>query len=107
MANTTATAVLGLGYWILATRLYAPADFGEGQTLISSMRLFSSLAGLAFVGTMARFIPVAGLHTARFILYGHAAAIGLGLLGATAFLPRSAPRAVPAGSPPYNSGRPC
>ncbi|MFC4012524.1 lipopolysaccharide biosynthesis protein [Nonomuraea purpurea] len=86
MANTGITAVLGLGYWFLATHLYPPAEFGDGQTLISAMRLFSSLAGLAFVGTMARFIPVAGRRTGALILYGYAAASGLGLLGAAGFL---------------------
>ncbi|MFD2353304.1 hypothetical protein ACFSTC_34415 [Nonomuraea ferruginea] len=50
MVNTAVTALLGLGYWFLAVRLYDPAAFGQGQLMITAMRLFSSLVGLAFVG---------------------------------------------------------
>ncbi|MFC6676029.1 hypothetical protein ACFQE7_08535 [Nonomuraea ferruginea] len=49
MVNTAVTALLGLGYWFLAVRLYDPAAFGQGQLMITAMRLFSSLVGLAFV----------------------------------------------------------
>ena len=53
MINTAITAVLGLGYWVLATHLYSASAFGEGQTMISVLRLFASLTGLAFVGALA------------------------------------------------------
>ncbi|MEU4696436.1 lipopolysaccharide biosynthesis protein [Nonomuraea dietziae] len=86
MINTAITAVLGLGYWVLATRLYSPAAFGEGQTMISAMRLFSSLTGLAFVGAMARFIPVAGRRTSEFVLRGYGVAGATGVVAALAFL---------------------
>ncbi|MFD1934367.1 MULTISPECIES: lipopolysaccharide biosynthesis protein [Nonomuraea] len=86
MANTGITAVLGLGYWFLATKLYTPAAFGEGQTMISAMRLFSSLTGLALAGAMARFIPVAGRRTAEFVLRGYAVAGATGVVAALAFL---------------------
>jgi len=86
MANTAATAVLGLGYWFLAVRLYSPAAFGEGQLMITAMRLFSSLVGLAFVGVMARFIPVAGRGTARLILRGYGVAGVIAVLAALGFL---------------------
>jgi O-antigen/teichoic acid export membrane protein len=86
MINTGITAVLGLGYWFLAAHLYSPTAFGEGQTMISAMRLFSSLTGLAFVGVLARFIPVAGRRTAEFVLRGYATAGAVGLLAAVGFL---------------------
>lgn len=86
MINTAITAVLGLGYWFLATRLYSPAAFGEGQTMISAMRLFSSLTGLAFVGAMARFIPVAGRRTSEFVLRGYTVAGATGVVAALGFL---------------------
>ncbi|MFD0884094.1 hypothetical protein ACFQ08_05950, partial [Streptosporangium algeriense] len=68
MANTAITAVLGMGYWWLAAQLYAPADFGRGQALITAMRLFASLTALGFVGALARFIPVAGRRTPTLIV---------------------------------------
>jgi O-antigen/teichoic acid export membrane protein len=86
MINTGITAVLGLGYWFQAAHLYSPTAFGEGQTMISAMRLFSSLTGLAFVGVLARFIPVAGRRTAEFVLRGYATAGAVGLLAAVGFL---------------------
>lgn len=86
MINTGITAVLGLGYWFLATKLYSPAAFGEGQTMISAMRLFSSLTGLAFVGAMARFIPVAGRRTSEFVQRGYAVAGATGVVAALGFL---------------------
>ncbi|MEU8382467.1 hypothetical protein [Streptosporangium sp. NPDC048865] len=86
MINTGITAVLGLGYWFLATHLYSAAAFGEGQAQISAMRLFSSLTGLAFAGAMARFIPVAGRRTAEFVLRGYAVAGAAGLVAALGFL---------------------
>ncbi|MET8003327.1 lipopolysaccharide biosynthesis protein [Nonomuraea glycinis] len=86
MANTAATAVLGLGYWFLAVRLYSPAAFGEGQLMITAMRLFSSLVGLAFVGVMARFIPISGRGTAKLILRGYGVAGVTAVLAALVFL---------------------
>ncbi|GAA3412102.1 lipopolysaccharide biosynthesis protein [Streptosporangium vulgare] len=86
MINTGITAVLGLGYWFLATHLYTAAAFGEGQAQISAMRLFSSLTGLAFAGALARFIPVAGRRTAEFVLRGYAIAGAAGLVAALGFL---------------------
>ncbi|MFG1944419.1 lipopolysaccharide biosynthesis protein [Nonomuraea sp. NPDC048826] len=86
MANTAITAVLGLGYWFLAVRLYDPAAFGQGQLMITAMRLFSSLVGLAFVGVMARFIPVAGRGTGGLILRGYGVAGVTAVLAALAFL---------------------
>jgi O-antigen/teichoic acid export membrane protein len=86
MINTAITAVLGLGYWVLATHLYSPSAFGEGQTFITVMRLFASLSGLAFVGALARFIPVAGRRTAEFVLRGYMIAGATGLVAALGFL---------------------
>ncbi|MEV0586457.1 hypothetical protein [Nonomuraea sp. NPDC050310] len=86
MANTAITAVLGLGYWMLATRLYSPDAFGEGQAMISAMRLFASLTGLAFAGMLARFIPVAGRRTGELVGRAYAVAGAIGVLAALVFL---------------------
>ena len=53
MANTAITAVLGMGYWLLAAALYTPEEFGRGQAVITAMRLFASLTALGFVGALA------------------------------------------------------
>ncbi|MEV7008061.1 hypothetical protein [Streptosporangium sp. NPDC051022] len=86
MANTAITAVLGMGYWWLAARLYAPADFGRGQAVITAMRLFASLTALGFVGALARFIPVAGRRTPGLIVRAYAIAGATGVTAALGFL---------------------
>ncbi|WP_344973569.1 hypothetical protein [Streptosporangium fragile] len=86
MANTGITAVLGLGYWYLATHMYSPEAFGEGQAMITAMRLFASLTGLAFAGALARFIPVAGRRTGEFVLRGYVVAGAIAVVAALGFL---------------------
>ena len=41
MANTFATAVLGLVFWIVAARLFPTATVGRDSALVASMVLFS------------------------------------------------------------------
>jgi len=67
MANTGITAVLGMGYWLLATQYYSPADFGRNQAMITAMRLFASLTALGLTGALARYIPQAGRRTGGLI----------------------------------------
>lgn len=86
MANTAITAVLGMGYWWLAARLYEPADFGRGQAVITAMRLFASLTALGFVGALARFIPVAGRRTPELIVRAYMIAGATGMTAALGFL---------------------
>ncbi|MCG5212677.1 oligosaccharide flippase family protein [Streptosporangium soli] len=86
MANTAITAVLGMGYWLLAARLYAPEDFGRGQALITAMRLFASLTALGFVGALARFIPVSGRRTAEIVVRAYVIAGATGVTAALGFL---------------------
>ncbi|GIH97147.1 lipopolysaccharide biosynthesis protein [Planobispora siamensis] len=86
MANTAITAVLGMGYWWLAAKLYDPADFGHGQAVITAMRLFASLTALGFVGALARFIPLAGRRTPELILRAYVIAGATGVTAAVGFL---------------------
>ncbi|GAA5055713.1 O-antigen/teichoic acid export membrane protein [Thermocatellispora tengchongensis] len=86
MANTAITAVLGMGYWLLAARLYTPEDFGRGQALITGMRLFASLTALGFVGALARFIPVSGKRTAHLVVRAYVVAGATGVTAAFGFL---------------------
>jgi O-antigen/teichoic acid export membrane protein len=67
MFNTGITAVLGMGYWLLATHFYSPADFGRNQAVITAMRLFASLTALGLTGALARYIPLAGRRTGGLI----------------------------------------
>ncbi len=86
MANTGVTAVLGMGYWLLAARLYTPEDFGRSQALITAMRLFAGLTALGLTGALARFIPVAGRRTGGLIGRGYLIATVTAVVAAVAFL---------------------
>jgi O-antigen/teichoic acid export membrane protein len=86
MFNTAITAVLGMGYWLLASHLYSAADFGRSQALITAMRLFASLTALGLTGALARFIPMAGRRTSEFIRRGYLIASVTAVTAALGFL---------------------
>lgn len=70
--NVGATSVLGLLYWILAARLYSPAEVGVGNAAISLMQLLAGIGGqLTFAAALARFIPRAGEQSRRLAFFSY------------------------------------
>ncbi len=86
MFNTGITAVLGMGYWLLATHFYTPADFGRNQAVITAMRLFASLTALGLTGALARYIPMAGRRTGGLIGRSYLIAGATAVTAAVGFL---------------------
>ncbi|MFI6819104.1 lipopolysaccharide biosynthesis protein [Nonomuraea sp. NPDC050328] len=86
MVNTGITAVLGMGYWLLAEEFYTAEEFGRGQAMITVMRLFASLTALGLAGALAKFIPIAGRRTPELILRGYGLAAATGGAAAVGFL---------------------
>ncbi|MFG1945250.1 lipopolysaccharide biosynthesis protein [Nonomuraea sp. NPDC048826] len=86
MANTGITAVLGMGYWLLAAHYFSEEEFGRGQAVITLMRLFASLTALGLVGALARYLPLAGRRTPGLILRGYGIAALTGMTAALGFL---------------------
>jgi O-antigen/teichoic acid export membrane protein len=93
------TSAVGLLYWVLAARLFAPTVVGVNSVALSTMMLLGGLAHLNLTQALLRFVPVAGPRTRRLVLtcYGVvatlAALVGLGYaVGA----PRWAPEMVDA-----------
>jgi O-antigen/teichoic acid export membrane protein len=79
--NVGATSVLGLLYWILAARLYSPAEVGVGNAAISLMQLLAGIGGqLTFAAALARFIPRAGDQSKRLALFSYVLAGTAGAL---------------------------
>lgn len=79
--NVGATSVLGLLYWILAARLYSPAEVGVGNAAISLMQLLAGIGGqLTFAAALARFIPRAGRESKRVAFYSYVLAGTAGIL---------------------------
>ncbi|HEX6391148.1 MAG TPA: hypothetical protein VFZ89_16930 [Solirubrobacteraceae bacterium] len=87
IASTVLTAVLGIAFWAVAARTSSPAAVGRDAALISSMIALSAICQLNLVDAIVRFLPgVKHRDRARRIGGAYGAALGAGLLGATAFV---------------------
>ncbi|HEU5160525.1 MAG TPA: hypothetical protein VFU43_26235 [Streptosporangiaceae bacterium] len=84
MANGGLTGVLGLGYWLLAARLYPPDVVGRNSAVLQAVLFVSGLTAINYM--LIRFIPQSGRRTKRLVLGSYAvgsltaALIGLGFL---------------------------
>ncbi|MFJ9906055.1 lipopolysaccharide biosynthesis protein [Streptomyces sp. NPDC101152] len=86
MLNTGISAVLGLGYWLIAARYYSDSAVGQGSAAIAAMKLLAGLTAVTLTGALARFIPVAGRSTGRLIFRTYAASCVVVSLAAGIFL---------------------
>lgn len=98
IASAAVTSGLGLLYWALAARLYEPATLGLNSAALSAMLFVSGISQLSLNGVLVRFIPIAGNHSARFVVLAYAgcliAALGASLIflfGASVWAPWLAP----------------
>ena len=57
MINTGLNAVLGLGFWIAAARLYPADEVGRDSVLIATMMAVSSICQLNMANAIPRFLP--------------------------------------------------
>src|SRR5689334_5344473 len=86
MLNTGISAVLGLGYWLIAARYYTDAAVGQGSAAIAAMKLLAGVTAVTLTGALARFIPVAGRATGRIIFRTYAGSSAVVALAAGIFL---------------------
>lgn len=86
MLNTGISAVLGLGYWLIAAHYYSPSAVGQGSAAIAAMKLLAGLTAVTLTGALARFIPVAGRATGRLIFRTYAGSSVVVAFGAGIFL---------------------
>ncbi|OZM83547.1 lipopolysaccharide biosynthesis protein [Pseudonocardia sp. MH-G8] len=68
------TSVIGLLYWVVAARLFAPEVVGVNNTLISTMTLLAVAAQLNLGNALLRFVAVAGSSARRLVLSCYAVA---------------------------------
>jgi O-antigen/teichoic acid export membrane protein len=61
------TGLIGLGYWMVAARLYDPATVGSNSAGISMMMFIGAIAQLNLSSVMVRFVPIAGQRTRRLV----------------------------------------
>jgi O-antigen/teichoic acid export membrane protein len=86
MLNTIVNAALGVGFWIVAARLYHAEIVGRDGALISAMAAISALCGMNMNNNIIRFLPSQRARVGRMVLsaYGVAAVAVAG--GAVAFV---------------------
>ncbi|WP_435834636.1 lipopolysaccharide biosynthesis protein [Streptomyces abikoensis] len=72
MLNTGISAVLGVGFWLVAAHYYTEESVGQGSAAIAAMKLIAGLTAVTLTGALARFIPVAGRRTGRLVLATYA-----------------------------------
>lgn len=80
MLNTGVSAVLGLGFWLTAAHYYTDSAVGRGSAAIAAMKFLAGIAAVTLTGALARFVPVSGKATGRFVLLmygGSSAVVGL------------------------------
>jgi O-antigen/teichoic acid export membrane protein len=67
MLSTGVSAVLGLGFWLVAARYYAEDAVGQGSAAIAAMRLLASITATTMIGAVVRFVPRAGRATGALV----------------------------------------
>lgn len=79
IANTAVTSVLGMGFWVVAARLYSTAEVGRDTVLISVMIELSTVCQLNLGNGIVRFLPDFGGRSARALgtVYGLAGVVAL------------------------------
>ncbi|MFF4985075.1 lipopolysaccharide biosynthesis protein [Streptomyces sp. NPDC001046] len=86
MLSTGVSAVLGLGFWLVAARYYAEEAVGQGSAAIAAMRLLASITATTMIGAVVRFVPRAGRETGRLVWGTYAASSLVVALAAAVFL---------------------
>ncbi|MFJ9741099.1 lipopolysaccharide biosynthesis protein [Streptomyces sp. NPDC101166] len=73
MLSTGVSAVLGLGFWLVAARYYTEEAVGQGSAAIAAMRLLASITATTMIGAVVRFVPRAGRVTGSLVRRTYAA----------------------------------
>lgn len=86
--NSLVTALLGLGFWLLAARLFPPEVIGVNAATISAMMFIAGVAQLNLMSALLRFVPTAGRRAGRMVVLSYAVGATLSALAATGYLLR-------------------
>lgn len=80
MASTLLTALLGVGFWAVAARLFSVQVVGRDSVLIASMMAISLICQLNLGNVIVRFLPQVHHKIGRRIINAYSAAACLSLL---------------------------
>ncbi|WP_375803460.1 lipopolysaccharide biosynthesis protein [Streptomyces sp. A012304] len=86
MLSTGVSAVLGLGFWLVAARYYEEEAVGQGSAAIAAMRLLASITATTMIGAVVRFVPRAGRATGSLVWRTYAASSVVVTIAAFVFL---------------------
>jgi O-antigen/teichoic acid export membrane protein len=86
MLSTGVSAVLGLGFWLVAANYYSEEAVGQGSAAIAAMRLLASITATTMIGAVVRFVPRAGRETGRLVWGTYVASSLVVALAAAVFL---------------------
>lgn len=86
MLNTGVSAVLGLGYWLIAARYYTEDAVGQGSAAIAAMKFLAGLMAVTLTGALTRFIPVSGRRAGLLIFRTYAGTSAIVAFAAAVFL---------------------
>ncbi|MGW5970959.1 lipopolysaccharide biosynthesis protein [Streptomyces sp. NPDC055186] len=86
MLSTGVSAVLGLGFWLVAARYYSEEAVGQGSAAIAAMRLLAGITATTMIGAVVRFVPRAGRETGRLVWSVYGASSLVVVLAAGVFL---------------------
>ncbi|MFC4503723.1 MULTISPECIES: oligosaccharide flippase family protein [Streptomyces] len=86
MLSTGVSAVLGLGFWLVAARYYSEEAVGQGSAAIAAMRLLASITATTMIGAVVRFVPRAGRATGSLVRRAYAASSVVVLIASAVFL---------------------
>ncbi|MEV6178361.1 lipopolysaccharide biosynthesis protein [Streptomyces sp. NPDC052015] len=86
MLSTGVSAVLGLGFWLVAARYYSEEAVGQGSAAIAAMRLLASITATTMIGAVVRFVPRAGRATGSLVWRAYAASSVVVAIAAFVFL---------------------
>jgi hypothetical protein len=71
VANSGATGLTGLVYWVLVARLYPTGVVGRASAAYAAMNLLAGFTALNLTGGLIRFLPQAGRHTSQLIRHSY------------------------------------
>jgi hypothetical protein len=84
--NGGVDAGLGVAYWVLATRLYAPATVGRNASLVAALLTFSSVAQLNYARSLSGLLPRSGRGASRLLRRVHGLTSVIGIVMGGLFL---------------------
>jgi len=84
--TTGANAVLGLGFWVLAARLFSADVVGLGAGGISALQLVATIGWVGLRFTLLRYLPVAGSHRAALVTWIYIAGMAVASVACAVFV---------------------